>query len=228
MSESKPESKILTEVHAKRSLQFSAMLRDIPTVPPDAVNTHLKSRYATLAQMRKYYQPVLNKHGFALSFSPPCIEGNEKFISFTMYLLFPDGFVDRYEIVTIVEKPTCQGIGSAATYAKREAIGSLLMMVTADDDDGQAASTPSATPGQKRAAKKQPNGATEADKLRAEIRKVAMDTCGGDATRASAWMLDTCGHGKPAMVPDEQLQNCLNILKQAAEQAAQEANDAMS
>ena len=41
-----------------------------------------------------------------------------------------------------LQKPDCQGAGSAITYARRYALTAMLGMVTEDDDDGEGAKLP--------------------------------------------------------------------------------------
>ena len=115
----------------------------------DGKNTFFKNAagqataYATLDSVIEAARIPLATNGLAVIQAP--IESSEKFYVETR-LQHKSG--EYYEILTplLFQKHDMQGFGSAITYAKRYALGSLLNISTDGDDDGNATAQPQNQP----------------------------------------------------------------------------------
>jgi hypothetical protein len=103
----------------------------------DSVNPHFKSKFANLASVRNAVVPVLAKHGV---FVAQNLTNTERGIACTTILTHTSG---QQMMFGPLEMPAmkfdAQGLGSAATYARRYALMSALCIVGDEDDDGNAA-----------------------------------------------------------------------------------------
>ena len=109
---------------------------EFSAVPKTSVNPFYSSRYADLASVVKAAQPVLAKHGLAVSQHPTVVDGEP---SLTTYLLHSSGqsLVSTMRLCAAKHDP--QGQGAAITYARRFAYQAVLGLVADDDDDGNRA-----------------------------------------------------------------------------------------
>jgi hypothetical protein len=111
----------------------------MPKVPKDKTNPHFKNKYATLSIMIEKATPHLTANGLVIVQQ---IDGD----SLTTTLIHESG-----EYMTATASMPCaapsnpQAMGSAITYARRYAYGSILSLDIDDDDDANAA-TQSAPP----------------------------------------------------------------------------------
>jgi hypothetical protein len=128
------------------SADFVRMKPEIPKVLKTKSNLQTKSRYATLDDVNRTVDPVLEKFGFGSSFK---IAQSDTHITATATLWHVSGHTEETTVCLPLDKTGIQGsvnktevhaIGSSITYAKRYAICALLNISTGDeDDDGNAA-----------------------------------------------------------------------------------------
>jgi hypothetical protein len=114
---------------------------ELNTVAKDATNPHYRSRYATLHGIVESTRETLRKHGLAVVQTFGQTDGT--YIDLTTTLLHESGEWMAGILTVRPAKPDPQGLGSAATYARRYALSAILGIVTDDDDDGNASSQPS-------------------------------------------------------------------------------------
>jgi hypothetical protein len=109
---------------------------EFSAVPKTADNPFFKSKYADLATVVSHTQPILAKHGLAVSQFPTQINGEPALIT---YLLHASGQVLSDTMKLCAAKNDPQGQGAAITYARRFAYMSVLGLVADVDDDGNHA-----------------------------------------------------------------------------------------
>lgn len=109
---------------------------EFSAVPKTADNPFFKSKYADLATVVSHTQPILAKHGLAVSQFPTQINGEPALIT---YLLHASGQVLSDTMKLCAAKNDPQGQGAAITYARRFAYMAVLGLVADADDDGNAA-----------------------------------------------------------------------------------------
>lgn len=122
---------------------FVDLLNDIGNVSADKVNSHLRNRYSSLANILEYLKPILAAHGFAI-FTPSST--SEGVLSVTLQIRHRSGHVfDGGRQAIKVDGLTGQQIGSQTTYLRRQLIQLALNFSTDTDidDDGHAAATAS-------------------------------------------------------------------------------------
>ena len=106
-------------------------------------NGNVQSTYALWEDINQAIKPVLQKHGFALSFRTDCAEG----ISVTAVLSHKGGHREETTIKLPADatgsKNAVQSVGSSTSYGKRYTAGALLNLRTGDiDDDGASGGKP--------------------------------------------------------------------------------------
>lgn len=108
----------------------------------DSVNPHFKSKFASLAAVRNAIMPVFAKHGLSVLQD---LKNESGGIACTTLILHASGQkLTLGPLFMPAMKPDAQGLGSAATYARRYALLSTAGVAGEPDDDGNAASaTPS-------------------------------------------------------------------------------------
>ena len=123
------EKKSLIKAICDAKKKFSPVIKD-------AVNPHLKTKYASLATVIEAVDEALASEGILLTQTPVKVDGewllNTKLVNAEGEVL--EGFFP-----IIVQKNDMQGWGSAVTYARRYGLMGLLGLA-AEDDEGQAAS----------------------------------------------------------------------------------------
>lgn len=110
---------------------------EFAAVPKTADNPFFKSRYAPLSTVVEVTQPILAKHGLAVSQHPTTLDTGEP--ALTTYLLHSSGQHMSSTMQLYAAKHDPQGQGAAITYARRFAYMSVLGLVADDDDDGNTA-----------------------------------------------------------------------------------------
>ena len=105
----------------------------------DKVNPGFRSKYASLAAVRDAVVPVLSRHGIAVVQNLTSTEGG---IACTTLLLHKSGQQIQCTLALPANKQDAQGLGSAATYARRYLLMAMTGVVGDEDDDGNAASKP--------------------------------------------------------------------------------------
>lgn len=102
----------------------------------DAINPHLKSKYADLASVVDAVRPALAPHG--LSFIQVCHEWDIGAQVETIILHESGEWLSCGKVSVPAMKADAQGFGSALTYARRYGL-SAAFGVAPEDDDGHAA-----------------------------------------------------------------------------------------
>jgi hypothetical protein len=125
---------------------FAAQGEIEPLVEADAVNPHLKNKYATLAGLLARVRPILSKHGLTIKQYPGRIH---KLSSDTAKHLFlpvcttlrhvKTGQYETFVWEMPIVKLDAQSLGSCSTYARRFAIMGVFGIATVDDDGAAAA-----------------------------------------------------------------------------------------
>jgi len=121
---------------AKAQSQMGAAIKD-------AVNPHLKSKYADLASVWSACREPLTANGLAVV--QLFVNAPEGCVAVETRLLHSSGESLSSVCVLPVLQKTPQGIGSAITYARRYGLSALVGVVS-EDDDGHAASNAKAPP----------------------------------------------------------------------------------
>jgi hypothetical protein len=104
----------------------------------DSQNPHFRSKFASLASVRNAVVPVLAKHGIAMCQDLTSVDGT---ICCTTILVHESGQSMTFGPLQMpATKPDAQGLGSAATYARRYSLMAVAGVVGDDDDDANAAS----------------------------------------------------------------------------------------
>ncbi len=103
----------------------------------------VQSKYALWEDVNKAIKPIMQKHGFALSFRTS-FEGG---VSVTGVLSHRSGHREETSILlpsdTSGSKNAVQAIGSSVSYGKRYTAGALLNLTSqGEDDDGQSGGVP--------------------------------------------------------------------------------------
>lgn len=101
-------------------------------VGKDAANPHFNSKYASLAEIAEATLPALNKAGITVL--QPVYVG-EFGVEVTTILLHESGQWLRATHVVPISKRDAQGVGSALTYARRQALQAILTVAPAGEDD---------------------------------------------------------------------------------------------
>lgn len=103
----------------------------------DARNPHFSNRFASLAAVRNATVPILAKHGISMNQD---LKTTDKGISCTTILTHSSGqYMYFGPLVMPASKPDAQGLGSAATYARRYSLMAVCGVVGDDDDDANSA-----------------------------------------------------------------------------------------
>jgi hypothetical protein len=110
----------------------------------DAVNPHFRNHYASLGSVWDAAREVLGANGLSVVQTYAPNDGSR--LDLVTTLLHESGQWISGTISMVPAKADPQGIGSAATYARRYSLASILGIVADEDDDGQKASMPSHAP----------------------------------------------------------------------------------
>lgn len=149
------------------SAALVAAQAEFAAIPKTAENPFFKSKYADLATVISHTQPVLAKHGLAVSQHPTTLDGEP---ALTTWLLHSSGQSLKDTMRLCAAKSDPQGQGAAITYARRFAYMAVLGLVADADDDGQAATKA------KQAEPKAKPLSTHVAKLAAVAKKYNLDT----------------------------------------------------
>ena len=116
---------------------LSAFQAEVKPIPKNAVNPFFKSKYADLETITTTIQPLLDKHGLAVSCLSSTVDGRPGLCT---TILHKSGQWISDETPLRPAKDDPQGIGGATTYQRRYSISSALNLSTDDDDDGNSVS----------------------------------------------------------------------------------------
>lgn len=120
---------------------LAEMQCNIPTVFEGAVNLHTGNSYATLDHITHTLKPIMQRHGFAITFK---VETEDKVIKVTGILMHRGGHREQTTMSLPVDigkgRNDVQAVGSSTTYGKRYVMSALLNITTGEtrDDDGQS------------------------------------------------------------------------------------------
>ncbi len=123
---------------------FAQMQGELPTITEKGeilVNGQIRSRYAKNEDIQEVVRPILQRHGFALSFRHEFTDGHVKIIG---VLAHRSGHSEQDEFVakadTSGSKNDIQALGSTRSYGQRYTTIALLNIVSrGEDDDGAGA-----------------------------------------------------------------------------------------
>lgn len=123
---------------------MAEMQSDIPTIEKGGaiiVNGQERSKYARFEDIMRVVKPVMQRHGFAVTFRTQTGQG---FVKVTGVLMHREGHREETDMELPIDnsgsKNTVQAIGSSTAYGKRYVLCALLNIATGDeDDDGQTA-----------------------------------------------------------------------------------------
>ncbi len=101
----------------------------------DSKNPHFNSKYADLSSVWDAIREPLSRNGLSVVQTVQIIDGKNVMVSL---LLHSSGQWIKSHLLVKSDKDTCQGLGSALTYARRYSLAALVGCVQ-DDDDGNAA-----------------------------------------------------------------------------------------
>jgi hypothetical protein len=106
----------------------------VSKVAKEANNPFFKSKYASLANILDTIQKPLSECGLAISQFP---DGD----ALTTIIVHSDSgeWMESSYVMPVVKQNDPQAMGSAITYARRYALGSILNLNIDDDDDGEKA-----------------------------------------------------------------------------------------
>jgi hypothetical protein len=121
---------------------FAAMQGDLPVVTERgeiAVNGVVRSKYARNEDIQDAIRPILQRHGFALSFRNEFKDG---LVTITGILAHRSGHAEQDQFVAKADdsgsKNAIQALGSTRSYGQRYTTIALLNIATrGEDDDGR-------------------------------------------------------------------------------------------
>jgi hypothetical protein len=117
---------------------LSAAQGEIKDADKNALNPHLKSKYADLAEVLQTVRPVLSAHGLAV------VQGvayDPGLVHVTTRLLHKSGQYIESTISIPIAKMDAQGVGMGTTYGRRYGLAAVIG-ISQDDDDGESVKAP--------------------------------------------------------------------------------------
>ncbi len=105
-------------------------------VPMDKVNPHYNSKYASLPATQEVVRAPMAENGLAIIHLVTRDENGPQLVSM---LTHSSGQWIRANMRLLLDKQNMQGLGSAITYGKRQAVQALLNIAGDEDDDGNGA-----------------------------------------------------------------------------------------
>jgi hypothetical protein len=130
--------------HIETSAEIGALAKALPKaqaaiakITKDAANPHFNSKYASLTEIAGAVLPAMNANGFTI-LQPA--SSDDAGVSVVTVLLHESGEWMRSTHLVPVSRRDAQGIGSALTYARRQALQSFLTVAPeGEDDDAEGA-----------------------------------------------------------------------------------------
>jgi pyruvate/2-oxoglutarate dehydrogenase complex dihydrolipoamide acyltransferase (E2) component len=117
---------------SKLAEAFAAAQGKLEPATKNAVNPHLKSKYADLKACLEAARPALSEHGLSLAQFPG--RRDDGTITLTTVLLHASGEYIGQEAGVRLASETPQAIGSAITYLRRYGLSAVVGLSTEDDD----------------------------------------------------------------------------------------------
>lgn len=132
------------DAEAQFNAAMAAMQSDIPSIAERGaivVNGQKRSDYATFEDINDVIKPIMQAHGFAITFK---VENTPGGLSVTGILMHRAGHRESTTMMlpldTSGSKNAVQAVGSSTSYGKRYVMSALLNLTTrGEDDDGHAA-----------------------------------------------------------------------------------------
>ncbi|OFS74376.1 single-stranded DNA-binding protein [Pseudomonas sp. HMSC08G10] len=132
------------DAEAEFNAAMAAMQSDIPSIAERGaivVNGQKRSDYATFEDINDVIKPIMQAHGFAITFK---VENTPGGLSVTGILMHRAGHRESTTMLlpldTSGSKNAVQAVGSSTSYGKRYVMSALLNLTTrGEDDDGHAA-----------------------------------------------------------------------------------------
>lgn len=132
------------DAQAEFNTAMAAMQSDIPSIAERGaivVNGQKRSDYATFEDINDVIKPIMQQHGFAITFK---VENIAQGLSVTGILMHRAGHRESTTMLlpldTSGSKNAVQAVGSSTSYGKRYVMSALLNLTTrGEDDDGHAA-----------------------------------------------------------------------------------------
>lgn len=132
------------DAQAEFNASMAAMQSDIPSIAERGaivVNGQKRSDYATFEDINDVIKPIMQTHGFAITFK---VENVAAGLSVTGILMHRAGHREETTMLlpldTSGSKNAVQAVGSSTSYGKRYVMSALLNLTTrGEDDDGHAA-----------------------------------------------------------------------------------------
>lgn len=132
------------DAQAEFNAAMAAMQSDIPSIAERGaivVNGQKRSDYATFEDINDVIKPIMQIHGFAITFK---VENVAAGLSVTGILMHRAGHRESTTMLlpldTSGSKNAVQSVGSSTSYGKRYVMSALLNLTTrGEDDDGHAA-----------------------------------------------------------------------------------------
>lgn len=132
------------DAEAEFNAAMAAMQSDIPSIAERGaivVNGQKRSDYATFEDINDVIKPIMQAHGFAITFK---VEHSSGGLSVTGILMHRAGHRESTTMLlpldTSGSKNAVQAVGSSTSYGKRYVMSALLNLTTrGEDDDGHAA-----------------------------------------------------------------------------------------
>jgi hypothetical protein len=132
------------DAEAEFNAAMAAMQSDIPSIAERGaivVNGQKRSDYATFEDINDVIKPIMQTHGFAITFK---VENVSAGLSVTGILMHRAGHRESTTMLlpldTSGSKNAVQAVGSSTSYGKRYVMSALLNITTrGEDDDGHAA-----------------------------------------------------------------------------------------
>lgn len=109
---------------------------EIQNPAKNRVNPHFKSKYADIADGLDVIRPTLSKHGIAIVQATEWQEDGMVILRTRMVHSSGQFFESTYPVGRFVKH---QELGASLTYAKRQALFSIVGVAGDDDDDGNSA-----------------------------------------------------------------------------------------
>jgi ERF superfamily protein len=107
----------------------------ITKITKDATNTHFSNKYATLTEITDAIRPAMNDHGFSVF---QFLSAGAGAVQVTTRLQHESAQFIQATHTVPVSKGDAQGFGSAATYARRQALQAFFAVAPeGEDDDGE-------------------------------------------------------------------------------------------
>lgn len=137
------------DAQAEFNAAMAAMQSDIPSIAERGaivVNGEKRSDYATFEDINDVIKPIMQTHGFAITFK---VENVAAGLSVTGILMHRAGHREETTMLlpldTSGSKNAVQAVGSSTSYGKRYVMSALLNLTTRGEDDDGHAAVPSAT-----------------------------------------------------------------------------------